>query len=162
MSIFSRRQKLQSSRRSQSIKPQTKPSDSQTTGDKLKAGLVSGIKKGWHSFLWMAKILVPLSFAVALLNWSGWLIKVDFVLNPVMNLINLPSEAALPILSGFFINIYAVMAILLVVPFSTGQATLIAVFSMIAHNLITEAIIQHKSGINAFKIVAIRLAVAFH
>lgn len=108
----------------------------------------------------MSRILIPISLVVALLQWSGWLYRADFILQPGMKLIHLPSEAAFPILSGFFINIYAVIAILTVVPFSPGQMILIAVFSLIAHNTITEGIIQHKSGINAFKIVTIRLVVA--
>ncbi len=132
----------------------------QTTKDKLKASLRFGIKKGWSGFLWMAKIMVPLSLAVALLKWSGWLYKADAFLAPAMNLIHLPSEAALPLLSGFLINIYAVLAILLVVPFTLGQATMITVFGLVAHNLIQEGIIQHKSGINAFKMIGIRLAAA--
>jgi len=140
--------------------PQKKPVDSQnpsTFKDRLKQGLIAGIKKGWKSFLWMARILLPLSLAVALLKWSGWLYKADFILEPVMRLINLPSEAAFPIISGVFINIYATIAILTVVPFSIAQMTLIAVFTLIVHNIITEAIIQHNSGISGVKIVIIRV-----
>lgn len=133
------------------------------TGDvkeKLKAAIISGLKKGWKNFLWMVKITVPISLVVALLKWTGWLYKIDFILDPVMRLLQLPSEAAFPILSGMFINIYAVIAILTVVPFSPGQMIMIAVFTLIAHNIITEAIIQHNSGMNAFKITAIRLGIA--
>ncbi len=126
----------------------------------LKSALYAGLKKGWKNFLWMAKITVPISLAVALLKWTGWLYRVDFILDPVMRLLQLPSEAAFPILSGLFINIYAVIAILTVVPFSPGQMIMIAVFTLIAHNIITEAVIQHKSGMNAFKIIAIRITVA--
>jgi hypothetical protein len=127
---------------------------------RLKNGIISGIRKGLSGFVWMARILIPVSLAVALLKWSGWLYRVDFILSPVMNLIHLPSEAAFPILSAIFINIYATIAILTVVPFSPGQMVLIAVFSLIAHNLITEAIIQHQSGMNGLKITAIRIVVA--
>ncbi len=38
--------------------------------------------------------------------------------------------------------------------------TLIAVFTLIAHNLIMEGIVQHRSGINAAKIIIIRIAAA--
>ncbi len=131
-----------------------------TFSQRLKNGIISGLKKGINGFIWMARILIPVSLAVALLKWSGWLYRVDFILNPVMNLIHLPSEAAFPILSAIFINIYATIAILTVVPFSPGQMVLIAVFSLIAHNLITEAIIQHQSGMNGLKITAIRIVVA--
>ncbi|HEY41272.1 MAG TPA: iron transporter, partial [Dehalococcoidia bacterium] len=41
-----------------------------------------------------------------------------------------------------------------------GQMTLIAVFSLIAHNLIIEGIIQHRSGINAVTITLVRIIAA--
>ena len=126
----------------------------------LKNGLVLGAKKGGGSFIWMCKIIVPISFLMTLLQWSGWLYQVDFLFSPVMRLINLPSEAALPILAGMLINIYAAIASLTVIPFTIGQMTLIAVFALIAHNLIAEGIIQFKSGINFIKITLVRLVVA--
>jgi hypothetical protein len=136
------------------------PEISGTIGQRLRNGFFSGLKKGWGAFIWVVKILLPVSLAVALLKWSGWLYKADIILNPVMNLLNLPSEAAFPILSGLFINIYAAIAILTVVPFSLAQMTLIAVFTLIAHSIIAETIIQHKSGINGIKIALIRITAA--
>ncbi len=104
----------------------------------------------------MTRILVPVSLAIALLQWSGWLHFADIVLNPVMRLLHLPSEAAFPIITGMFINIYAVIAILSVVHFSMGQMILIAIFTLMVHNIITEGIIQHNSGMNGIKVTAIR------
>ena len=127
---------------------------------KLRGGFLAGVRKGWGSFLWICKIVVPVSFLVALLQWSGWLYHAEFVLAPLMQLINLPSEAALPIISGMLINIYAVIAILSVVPFTVEQMTLIAVFALTAHNLIVEGIIQFRSGINIAKITLVRIGVA--
>jgi hypothetical protein len=123
----------------------------------LRVGSLEGVKKGWSSFVWMCKIIIPLSFLVALLQWIGWLNYLDSLLNPLTRLINLPPEAALPIISGMLINLYACIAIITVVPFTIGQMTLIAVFNLIAHNLIMEGIIQHKSGINWAKVTAIRI-----
>ena len=127
---------------------------------KLKDGFLEGIKKGWGSFVWMCKIVIPLSLLVAVLQWTGWLNYLDFLLNPLTRLINLPPEAALPIISGMLINLYATIAIITVVPFTIGQMTLIAVFNLIAHILIMEGIIQHKSGMNIAKITAIRIGAA--
>jgi len=126
----------------------------------LKCGLRAGVKKGWSSFVWICKIIVPVSFFVALLQWSGWLNQLDFLLNPLMGLINLPAAAALPIVIGMLVGPPAVVAIIAVIPFTIGQMTLIAIFTMIAHMLITEGIIQFKSGINIIKITVVRIAVA--
>ncbi len=127
---------------------------------KLKGGFYAGTRKGWGSFVWICKIIIPISFLVAVIQWSGWLYRVDFLLNPLMSLINLPSEAALPIISGMVINLYAGIATMAVLPFTIEQMTLIAVFILIAHNLIAEGIIQFKSGINLTKIILIRIGVA--
>ncbi len=128
--------------------------------NQTKRGFLAGAKKGWGSFVWMCQIIIPVSFLVALLQWTGWLNQLNFLLNPLMRLLNLPPEAALPIISGMLINLYAVIAIITVVPFTIEQMTLIAVFNLIAHNLIMEGIVQHKSGINITKATLIRIGTA--
>ena len=126
----------------------------------LKYGLRTGSRKGWGSFVWICKILIPTSFLIILIQWSGLLYQAVPLLNPLMRLINLPGEAALPIISGVLIGPYTTIPIVTIIPFSLEQITLIAIFTMIAHSLIIEGIIQHKSGINAAKITLIRLASA--
>ncbi len=115
---------------------------------------------GWRSFVWMCEIVIPVSLAVTLLQWTSWLSRIDFILNPLMSVLNLPSAAALPIISGMLINIYAVVAILAVIPFTVEQMTLIAIFALIAHNLIMEGIVQHRSGVNVIKATFTRLTAA--
>lgn len=124
----------------------------------LRYGLRTGSRKGWGSFVWICKILIPTSFLVILIQWSGLLYQAVPLLNPLMRLINLPGAAALPIITGALIGPYTTIAIVTVIPFSLEQITLIAIFTMIAHSLIIEGVIQHKSGINAAKITLIRLA----
>jgi len=108
----------------------------------------------------MCKIILPVSFAVTLLQWTGWLNQLDFLLNPLTSLLNLPPEAALPIITGMLTNLYVVIAMITALPFTIEQMTLIAIFNMIAHGLIMEGIIQHKSGINIAKTTLIRIAAA--
>lgn len=128
--------------------------------NQLKRGFLTGAKKGWHTFIWICQIVIPVSFLVTLLQWTGWLNQLDFLLNPLTSLLNLPPEAALPIITGMLINIYAVIAIITVIPFTVEQMTLIAVFSGIAHSLIMEGIVQHKSGLNAIKATLFRITAA--
>jgi len=125
---------------------------------KLRGAFISGVKKGWLSFFWICKIIIPFSFLVMLLQWSGWLHHAEVVLQPLIGWLGLPSEAALPIISGMAINIYAAIATMTVIPFSTAQMTLIAVFVLIAHNLFMEGIIQHRSGMNGIRITLVRIA----
>ena len=101
------------------------------TGTRLTQGFFEGIRSGWTSLVWMCRIVIPLSFLVTLLQWTGWLNYLDFLLDPLTHLINLPPQAALPILAGMLINLYACLAVVTAVPFSAGQMTLIAVFCLI-------------------------------
>jgi hypothetical protein len=126
----------------------------------LKTGFIAGLKTGWHSFAWMCEIVIPVSFLVTLLQWSGWLDKIDFALNPLMSFLNLPPEAALPIITGILINIYAVIAVVTVLPFTVAQMTLIAIFTLICHNLVMEGIVQYRSGINIIKATLTRIVAA--
>ena len=47
-----------------------------------------------------------------------------------------------------------------VLPFSQDQMTLMAIFLLIAHNLIQEGIVQAKSGIHPLKATLFRLVAA--
>lgn len=127
---------------------------------RLRSGFFAGVGQGWRSFVWIGKIIVPISFLVTLLRWVGWLEYLDIVLNPLMSLINLPPEAGLPIITGMLLGTYPVIAIITVIPFTLDQMTLIAIFTLISHALIMEGIIQHKSGLNIIKASIIRLIAA--
>jgi Fe2+ transport system protein B len=125
-----------------------------------KAGLRAGLKKGWMGFLWIMKIVLPISFLTALLAWSGWLHRLDFLLAPVMDLLSLPTIAALPLIIGMLANIYGAIAAMAVLPFTTAQMTLMAIFLLTAHNMIQEGIIQARSGLHPLKATLFRLGAA--
>ena len=126
--------------------------------NRLKKGLTSGITKGWSGFVWMLQIIIPISFLTSLLSYSGWMDRIDFLLQPVMSLLSLPSMAALPILVGMLTGIYGGIASMVMLPLTNEQMTLIAVFILISHNLVQEGIIQAKSGIHPLKATLFRLA----
>ncbi|MFC1896953.1 hypothetical protein ACFLX8_00045 [Chloroflexota bacterium] len=106
------------------------------------------------------KIILPVSFLVVLIQWFGLIYHLDFVFRPLMKLINLPPEAFLPILAGIFADVYGSIAVMVSLPFSREQMTLIAIFSTISHALVIEGAIQARSGINVFKITLLRLIAA--
>ena len=105
----------------------------------------------------MLRIIIPISFLTSLLSYSGWMDRIDFLLQPVMSLFNLPSMAALPILVGMLTGIYGGIASMVMLPLTSDQMTLIAVFLLISHNLVQEGIIQAKSGIHPLKATLFRL-----
>lgn len=125
-----------------------------------KAGIRAGLKKGWDGFLWIMKIVLPISFLTALIAWSGWLHQLDFLLAPAMDLLSLPTIAALPLIIGMLANIYGAIAAMVVLPFTAAQMTLMAIFLLTAHNMIQEGIIQARSGLHPLKATLFRLGAA--
>jgi len=131
---------------------------------RIKSGIRQGLIKGWKGLIWLLKIILPISFATALLVHFGIIYKLDFLLTPVMTWLSLPASAALVIIIGLFTGIYGTVAALSVMPFSVEHMTLIAIFTLISHkehmtliaiftlishNIIQESIVQGNSGLNS-------------
>lgn len=126
----------------------------------LRQGTIAGLKRGWNGFVWMMKFIVPLSLLTALIDWSGVLSHLDILLKPLMGIFSLPPEAALPLVIGMLSSVYGGIAAMAVLPFTTAQMTLMAVFILMCHSLIQEGIIQGSSGIHPLKATLVRLAAA--
>ncbi len=132
----------------------------QESFSRARKALDKGFRKGLSGYIWLLKILIPVSLATALLDYGGWIQKMDFLLRPVMEVLRLPPSAALPLLIGMTAGVYASLAAMAVLPLSGDHITIITVFILIAHNLPQEGIIQAKSGINFVKTTIARLAAA--
>ena len=126
----------------------------------LKEGFLSGIRKGWSGFIWMLKIVVPVSLFTAFLAWSGFIKRIDFLIPPAMSMLKQPAKAPLPLMIGMLSNLYGAIAAMAVLPLTKEQMTLIALFLLIAHNLIQEGIIQARSKIHPVKATLFRLITA--
>jgi Fe2+ transport system protein B len=119
-----------------------------------------GAIKGWRGFVWMLKIILPVSLATFLLDFSGWIHRLDGIMEPLMGAIHLPAMAALPLLAGMLTGIYGAIAAMSILPFTADQMTLMAVFLLIAHSLIQEGLVQHQSGCSAWLATLVRLTAA--
>jgi len=126
----------------------------------IRLSFKAGIQKGWSGYVWMLKIIVPISFLTFLIDTSGFIHRIDFALTPVMGLLGLPPTAVIPLLLGLLTGVYGTLAAMAAMSFSVPHMTLIAVFILIAHNLIQEGIVQSKSGLNPFITTVTRLLTA--
>lgn len=125
--------------------------------EKFVQAVQEGLSKGWSGFLWIMRILIPISFFTLVLDYSGIITKLDFLLAPVMGLLSLPSMAALPLIIGLFTGIYGAVAAMLVLPMAPEHMTLVAIFLLISHNLIQEGTVQGQAGISPVKATIFRL-----
>lgn len=119
--------------------------------------ICQGIRKAVSSAIWVYKILVPVSFFTMLLQVSHLLDQAEGILGPIMGWMHLPAKAAMPILAGLLTGIYGGVAAMAVLGFTMREATLIAIFLLISHNMIQESAIQGQSGIGPVKAAVTRI-----
>jgi len=129
----------------------------ENTRKKWQHSLRCGLIKGWSGYLWMLKIIVPISLGTSLLTWSGWLNRLDFILEPAMGVIGLPPMAALPLFVGLLTGTYGAIAAMAPLPLTVDQMTLLAIFLLISHSLLQEGVVQDQSGLSFWKATLIRL-----
>jgi hypothetical protein len=121
---------------------------------------ILGVKNAGGTLFFLLKIVVPVTFVVALLQWSGFLVVIARFLAPLMGLLGLSGEAALVFLSSIFLNIYSAIAVAGGLGLDLRQATILAIMCLTAHNMIVETAVMRKSGSSAAKMVVLRMGAA--
>ena len=116
------------------------------------------IKPALKTALWLLSIMVPVSFAVTLLQYWGVLQYIAEALEPVCRLFGLRGEAALVIVTSALMNLYSGIAVIQSIPFTAREVCIMALMGLLAHNLIVETIVQIKTGSSGIRMVSLRLA----
>ncbi len=111
--------------------------------------------------IWLVKITVGVSLAIVFLKYLKILPWFSELISPAFNLIGLPGEAALPYVSGYFVNVYAAISVAVGFNFDVRTITILSVMILCSHNMITETAVQKKTGSSATRIVLMRTISAF-
>lgn len=119
----------------------------------LKRALSSAMKTAWL----LLRIMVPVSFAAAALEWLGAMRFLAVWLDPVMKFVGLPGSASLAIISSIFINIYSAIAVIGTLGLSGRALTIIAIMCLMAHNLPVEVAVMKKTGSSVFRMIFLRV-----
>jgi spore maturation protein SpmB len=108
----------------------------------------------------LLKLILPVSFAVGLLRWSGALAVIGRIVAPGMSLFHLPGETAVALLSGLLGGIYALIGAMAMMPLTPAQLTVVSAIALVAHNLIVECTVQDKAGTPWWWMLIVRLLCA--
>ena len=111
--------------------------------------------------IWLLKITIGVSFTIMFLKYFKVLPVISQMLAPVFNSIGLPGEAALPFVTGYFVNVYAAISVAVSFDFDVRVLTILSTMVLCAHNMITETAVQKKTGTSAVRIVIVRTVSAF-
>lgn len=122
-----------------------------------KAGMYTGIQTAWT----LGKVLFPVTFTVSVLQHTPVIDWAVAVFTPLMQWVGLPGEAAIPLVLGNFINLYAAIGGILTMTFSVKEVFIMAVMLSFSHNLFVEGAVCKKVGVSIWVMSFVRLAMAF-
>lgn len=123
----------------------------------MKNGILVGMKTTWT----LGKVIFPVTLIVALLQYTPVLPWVIEAISPLMKLFGLSGDAAIPLVMGSFLNLYAAIGAILTLDFTVKEIFILAVMLSFSHNLIVESTVAMKVGIKLWLILVTRLGLAF-
>ncbi|WP_245592049.1 nucleoside recognition domain-containing protein [Clostridiisalibacter paucivorans] len=122
--------------------------------------LLTGFKTGTNTTWILAKIVVPVYFFITFLKHTGFLDWMANAFLPLMNLFGLPGEAALVLVLGNFLNLYAAIGAIASLTLTSKQITILAIMLSFSHSLFMETAVVKKAGVNVAIILFIRIGLA--
>nr|WP_309101178.1 nucleoside recognition domain-containing protein [Fredinandcohnia onubensis] len=125
--------------------------------DTIKRGFIVGLKTTWT----LGKVIFPVTLLVTMLQYTpvlDWVIK---WIAPIMGWFGLSGDAAIPLVLGNFLNLYAGIGAILTLDLTVKEVFILAVMLSFSHNMIIESTVAAKVGMKIWVIVTVRLGLAF-
>lgn len=110
----------------------------------LQKGLFSGLNLTWT----LGKVIFPITLIVTILQFTPVMPMVIEWLEPFMKFIGLSGEAAVPLVLGNFLNLYAGIAAIVSFEFTVKEVFIMAIMLSFCHNLFIESAVASKSALN--------------
>lgn len=124
--------------------------------DSIKTGVKKGIETTWL----LAKTIVPVYLFVTILQNTpviGWITS---LFEPLMGIFNLPGEAAIVLVVGNVLNLYAAIGAIKAIELTADQVTVLAIMLSFSHSLLVETAVTRKLGFKVSHALIIRMGLA--
>lgn len=122
----------------------------------LQNGMKAGLKTTWT----LGKIIFPITLFLIILQHTPvlpWIVK--FV-SPIMGIFGLSGEAAIPLVLGNALNLYAGIAGILSLDLTVKEVFILAVMLSFAHNIFIETGVALKVGVKLWVVLIVRFGLA--
>jgi hypothetical protein len=119
-------------------------------------GFKSGLRTTWE----LGKIIFPVTLAVSVLQYTAVYDALLSVLTPIMALIGLPNEAAIPLTLGNLLNLYAAIGAILTMDLTVKQVFILALMLSYSHSLPVEAAVCRRIGVSVSLVIGFRVTLA--
>lgn len=119
-----------------------------------------GIMNGLHTTWTLGKVIFPVTLIVSLLQYTPVLPWLFDKLAPFMSVFGLSGEAAIPLVLGNLLNLYAAIGGILTLELTVKEVFIIAVMLSFSHNLLIETSVALKSGVKLWVVLSVRIGLA--
>lgn len=119
-----------------------------------------GIMNGLHTTWTLGKVIFPVTLIVSLLQYTPVLPWLFDKLEPFMSVFGLSGEAAIPLVLGNLLNLYAAIGGILTLELTVKEVFIIAVMLSFSHNLLIETSVALKSGVKLWVVLSVRIGLA--
>lgn len=122
----------------------------------FKRGLKQGLVLTWA----LGKIIFPITLLMTIVQYTPvfpWLMD---KIAPLLSAIGLSAEAAVPLVIGNFLNLYAGIAAIISFEFTVKEVFIMAIMLSFSHNLILESAVAKKVGVSWWFVVGLRVGLA--
>ena len=124
---------------------------------KFLRAVLDGFVKAIKTAIRILKLTIPIYLVTVLVKYSPIMPFLVKICKPAMSFFNLPPEAALPLVTGFFTDQYGVIAALQGFDFDVASITTIMMISTVAHSLPVEGGIAMKLGMKVSALTTYRV-----
>ncbi|WP_096190222.1 nucleoside recognition domain-containing protein [Evansella halocellulosilytica] len=122
----------------------------------IKKGLLVGLQTTWT----LGKIIFPITLIVTILSQTVVMDWLTTMLSPLMGYIGLTGEAAIPLVLGNVLNLYAAIGAMLTMDLTVKQVFILAVMLSFSHNLFVESAVAKQVGVKIWVVLLVRIGLA--
>jgi hypothetical protein len=122
----------------------------------LRRGLFVGLQTTWT----LGKVIFPITLIVSILQHTPvlqWLIQ---LVTPFMKWIGLPGDAAIPLVLGNLLNLYAAIGAILTLDLTVKEVLILAIMLSFSHNLLIESTVASRTGMSIVLMIIVRIGLA--
>lgn len=120
-----------------------------------------GARHGVHAFLKLMLIVAPVYTAVTILKYTPAIRVFAEFMAPLMRHFGLPGEAALAVILGNLINLYAGLGAVTALKITTAQLTVLSLMLLLSHSQILETAVFFQIRAKWWLLWIIRLVLSF-
>ncbi|TWT00084.1 nucleoside recognition domain-containing protein [Planomicrobium sp. CPCC 101079] len=122
----------------------------------LKNGLKAGLLTTWT----LGKVIFPITLIVTMLQFTPVLPFIIDLVAPLMGLFGLSGDAAIPLVLGNALNLYAGIAGILSLELTVKEVFILAVMLSFSHNIFIETSVALKVGVKLWVVLVVRFGLA--